>query len=413
MKNKCFLLSIVLIIALSIGTIPALAIESNTNNYTNDEKLHNVQICQVSERNKHESKYITQIGPSSVKDSLVINGVENYLYPTFDDIDKSLKLLETAIPNYYEMVQKLVDLKILYEESWEKQLQTNVFPNEEIEKINSKTINDANSKTIELTDKQNAILNEEKLFRAFYDIYENKAKNEEIKDYLQNTPNPDEETLAILLPYSCPFAIEYFQSRENNLKSSAQYFNKDNGITYATNYATSVNSRDYGYFIFQGDCTNFASQILVAGGIKMHDMYPDKQNGWWHRRTLDGLGHARHSYSVSWINADRFVKFMGTSGNEYTSFYTFSTKLNRGDFIAFDGEKDGDWNHVGFVTAIGSYGNYSYIDDSNVLRAKYYRNFKVAQHSKDYHAWTSSDTNGWEKLGGSAKFAIVRRNAVA
>lgn len=30
-----------------------------------------------------------------MKDSVVINGVENYLHPTFDDIDKSLELLET------------------------------------------------------------------------------------------------------------------------------------------------------------------------------------------------------------------------------------------------------------------------------------------------------------------------------
>lgn len=358
-----------------------------------------------------ETAYDAEIGAVSKKESIIIDGVENYLYPTFDDIDDSLELLEEAIPNYYSLVQEQVNLKALYEESWENQLQANVFPEVEYnKKATQKSVNpDSNSLTVAAS--QNAIQREEKIYEAFYDIYENNAKNNEIKDYLRNNPNPDAETLAMLLPYNSPFSIEYFQTRDAT-RANPQYFNIEGGITYATNHAISVNTKDYGYF-YKSDCTNFASQILIAGGIIMHDMYPDEQSGWWHRRTLDGLGHAQHRYSVSWINADRFVKFMGTSGNEYTSFYTFSGKLNRGDFIAFDSEKDGDWNHLGFVTQIGSYGTYSYTDDSGVLRSKYYRDFKVAQHTRDYHEWTSSGSNNWEALDGTAKFAIVRRNAVA
>lgn len=65
----------------------------------------------------------------------------------------------------------------------------------------------------------------------------------------------------------------------------------------------------------------------------------------------------------------------------------FQNKVSKGKFIAYDSEADGKWNHVAFVTAIGS-------QKSN------YRDFKIAQHTKNYHAWVSSDTNGWENVSG-------------
>ena len=45
---------------------------------------------------------------------------------------------------------------------------------------------------------------------------------------------------------------------------------------------------------------------------------------------------------------------------------------------------DGDWNHVGFVVQVDDYLTNGYYD------------YFVAQHSGNYLAWTSSDTNGWE-----------------
>ncbi|WP_427339777.1 amidase domain-containing protein [Caloranaerobacter sp. DY30410] len=42
-------------------------------------------------------------------------------------------------------------------------------------------------------------------------------------------------------------------------------------------YATSYNTPKYDKFI--SDCTNFASQILEAGGISQEDYSPDETNG--------------------------------------------------------------------------------------------------------------------------------------
>ena len=41
-------------------------------------------------------------------------------------------------------------------------------------------------------------------------------------------------------------------------------------------------------------------------------------------------------HSKSWSLADRFVKFMGTSGNTCKDFKRFSEKVKAGDFIAYE-----------------------------------------------------------------------------
>lgn len=61
---------------------------------------------------------------------------------------------------------------------------------------------------------------------------------------------------------------------------------------------------------------------------------------------------------------------------------TFSGKLLPGDFIGLDETGDGDVNHVGFVTHTGTYKTYN---------GKYYKDFKVAQHTTDYCEWVSAE----------------------
>lgn len=77
---------------------------------------------------------------------------------------------------------------------------------------------------------------------------------------------------------------------------------------------------------------------------------------------------------------------------------TFAANLRAGDFITVDFTSDGDWDHMGFVIKRdSSAGSYGYID------------YKVAQHTTDYHALASSSTNDWETNNGKGTYAIVRR----
>ncbi|MEG2354300.1 MAG: amidase domain-containing protein, partial [Clostridium sp.] len=79
----------------------------------------------------------------------------------------------------------------------------------------------------------------------------------------------------------------------------------------------------------------------------------------------------------------------------------FSGKLYAGDIIGYDGSSDGDWDHLGFITQADDYtANYG---------GKIYYDYKVAQHTTDYHAWTSTSTNGWENLGDSGyTYGLIR-----
>ena len=374
----------------------------------------------------HESTQLADICNISTKEAALINGEVNNLYPTFDDIDIALANLEKKIPTYFKYVQEKVDLHKTYGIDYNKLMLTDFSPeNEELrllhETLELSSISETGDESLAtLTNKQKTLYEEREIFDLFFDIYENESKNIAIMDLIESGSKCDQEELAYLLPYTTPFSTNYFSDSKVVTRANPQYFDRTAGRTYAINRATNPNSSAYGiastwYGVTQ-DCTNFASQILIAGGIQMHDQYPNEELGWWHRFDPNGYGTInpgpRHFYSATWVNADRFVKFMGTSGNEYTSFYTFSGKLISGDHIAYDGERDGDWNHIGFVCDIGTYNYYSY-NDNGVTRTKYYRDFTVAQHTTNYYAWTSSDTNNWEKLDGSASFAIVRRNAVA
>lgn len=69
-----------------------------------------------------------------------------------------------------------------------------------------------------------------------------------------------------------------------------------------------------------------------------------------------------------------------------TRFQTPLEKLIAGDFIAYNRGNDADWDHVWFVTGIGRFGTYQYTN-SGATHSKYYKNFRIAQHTVNYHNW--------------------------
>ncbi|MGI6498488.1 MAG: amidase domain-containing protein [Oscillospiraceae bacterium] len=414
--KKCYSSICILLVVMLFGNILSVyGANSNVDKQISiDDKI---VICELTTPQKLTYEKEKLFGAISAKESVIINGGQNFLYPTFDDIDLALKNLERVAPNYCALVKENIDLKELYDSSYEELLKADVLPTgEEMNALEEKISGRSGQANLNLTGKEISLHNEKEEFDFFYDIYENKAKNEEIMEYLNANPTPKIEELAFLLPYNTPLVQQYFENGEISLSATPQYFNTKLGINYASIHAENPASKTIYPYYSNGDCTNFVSQILIAGGVKMHDTYPDKYSGWWHRTsTMPGSGTTvtLHTVSRSWSHADTFVRFMGTHGNEYTSFYTLSSKVAAGDFIALDHAKDGDWDHVGFVTLVGSYNNYKYKNSSGVEVTKYYRDFKVAQHTLDYYDYVSSDRNGWETTDGTANYAIVRRNALA
>lgn len=397
-------------ISLALAACMALALAVPVGAATIDSQDAELSVTLKKVNVNFENESVDKIEHASVKDAIVINGVTNYLYPTFDEVDAALANLEAMIPEYYSLVEQKVDLASAYDT-----LYTQVDPSDfdvDIEKAVDSNINQmkkAKAMTAAQVEtmRENAIeqMNAEKIvFDRFFDIYENKAQNEEIKEYVESTPNPDPETLAYMLPYTAPFSIEYFENNNASLMAAAQTFNITDGTAYAVKWATKRNTAsypDYSSGSGGGDCANFASQIMIAGGIKMHED-TSVSKGWWCKAIGTVNPGTSYSSSLSWRVA--------TSGNVTNNFAKFSAKVKAGDFITFDEANDGNWDHVGYITATGKTGTYPYLDKDGSRKEKAYTNFCVAQHSKDYYAWVNSRENGWEVMDdGTTQYGIVRR----
>lgn len=414
MKKRMITLFLVLCLTASLF-VPASAAESDQSLLSvGNVQMENVDVA-------FENSVVASFGSISVKDAVVINGVTNYLYPTFDDVNASLSKLESEIPEYYRLVDAKVNLAETYTLPYPEQYATD-FQVDIDRAVDASLHAQADSAftsiqdTTQLQDLKVATAERLELqqvkFDAFLDIYENNAQNEEIKAYLASTSTPDPEVLAYMLPYNSPFSRAFFDSSSVSVTAAAaQPFNKSKGTEYAIKWATSRNTNSYpDYSSKGGDCANFASQIMVAGGIKMH--YATlTSSGWYCKRVGTVNPGTGFVSSESWRRADKFVRFMGTSGNTCKDFKKFSAKILAGDFIAFDETNDGEWDHVGYVTEKGRYGTYPYLDYDGSTKQKSYTNFCVAQHSKDYYAWINSRINAWELLdNGVNVYAIVRRN---
>lgn len=149
---------------------------------------------------------------------------------------------------------------------------------------------------------------------------------------------------------------------------------------YARKYAVNPNPK-YGVektkIFLDDDCTNFASQILLAGGVGM-DTYNDVHKGWWWK----GKGNR----SVSWINANTFKNYMG-SAYSTRSWRSFVSNVRSGDFLVLDFGNDGSVDHIGFV--------YS----------KRGGRLQIAQHTRNYLDWNG----GWPDSDNKGKYYRVRR----
>lgn len=374
----CLLMTL-LLMSLPLVTNAATAKQTKEVNIPAENlEIQQVDAQKVDSNGYCSINYLEGIGKIVPGSKIYLEGVENELYCTFEDGNQAIEDLKKAIPEYLTYLMEKYQLGSLTSENW-------------------KLYKNAMYCALEDTEMYNEQSNEYNVLSSFLDIYEDYDRNDKILE----SGSLDE--IKTLLPYYSNTAKEfmYKQAKKNQkamptlttmttLAASAG-FNVTNGVDYAARYATAPNSGAFGYFPGQ-DCTNFASQILIAGGV--NQVITSSQNtGWWHK-VINGT----HTYSVSFIESDTFARYMGV-GYTTTSNYNFSVNIVKGDFIAYDKNGNGAWDHLGFVSDKGSYASWlGYYD------------YKVAQHSSNYNAWASSSTNGWDTVGASGyTYARVRR----
>lgn len=311
----------------------------------------------------------------SVKQVLTLGDKTVYLYTTFDEPDEALSNIKVSCSNVICLLKEVFQLDEFSSDTWEL-YQNALYVMHDSEKRPDWYM-ESNSEIASL--------------RFFFDIYENDSQNKDIirQATLKRSASQllTDVDFITSLPYTSDVVQDYLKDKAMIMPRA---YSKDKAIAYATKYASNPNREGY-YYFSGGDCANFTSQILEAAGVGQA-VYDSEYSGWWHKKTWLG-----HTHSKSWTIANTFARYMGVG---YTSrnHASFSANLQAGDFIAYDDSSDGDWNHMGFVTQVDNYKTNGYYD------------YKVAQHTTNYHAWVSSSTNGWENLqANGATYGRVRR----
>ncbi|WP_294371439.1 amidase domain-containing protein [uncultured Clostridium sp.] len=106
-------------------------------------------------------------------------------------------------------------------------------------------------------------------------------------------------------------------------------FNVDNACSYAEKFALTPNPEYISYEKNGGDCTNFASQILLAGGLK-------KTYTW-------------TPYSNAWLRVEELYSYLLYNKLAYR-VNDKSSDLKRGTLIQFNIPQTGRYSHTGFIT---------------------------------------------------------------
>ncbi len=396
MKKSIKLFTTAFSILLILNGVNIHALEA-VNSTFSEYKLEIIEKTELTNENIDHctSTVLLDISDININRFVNINGIENPLYCTFENQVLALENIKKEASVLLGLLESRYKLSPLSNNNWKlyriKMLEFYTIPTEQY--------NESNEDFIKL--------------RAFFDIYENEESNNEILNYINANKLGINEfgvvlrdsitlvDLGLLFPYYAPISnLAENIVTSKNLIQPMSTINVQPAVDYATTYATNRNTPTY-YSFSNGDCTNFVSQILEASGVAQV-VYDSVHSGWWHKRVPGFLGIGwTHTHSRSWTIADTFARYMGITYST-KNHPSFSSNIQRGDFIAADFTSDGNWDHSGFVTDRASY---SYAHNGSPS----YYDYKVAQHTPDYHDWTSSSTNGWENTSDGRTYARIRR----
>ncbi|MBI4908184.1 MAG: amidase domain-containing protein [Acidobacteria bacterium] len=177
----------------------------------------------------------------------------------------------------------------------------------------------------------------------------------------------------------------------------ASVYDRAKAVEYALYWAIRRNADfpDYSGAGGGGDCTNFVSQCMLAGGWTMNPQVPNLKRhhyttasstsrhgsqNWW----CDG-----YSSAVNWAVADAFAKYLVNSGR---GTVVTRNALARGDIAGVKGP-DGRFLHLLLVT---------HVIARNTPTAEGHRtNVYVASHSRDY---LLKDLHGIEMSYGNLEY---------
>lgn len=140
------------------------------------------------------------------------------------------------------------------------------------------------------------------------------------------------------------------------LASAAFAYNGAAAAAYADAYWQTYNPAWPSFANSGGDCTNFVSQALYAGGISMRPSPTFSGNAAWYMVKK----RSRWSYAAPWVNAQDQSLFLlqhlpGVT--QVASYYglapgaTAADQAQQGDVVLYDWNNDGVYDHEAIITA--------------------------------------------------------------
>lgn len=335
------------------------------------------------------SALLKEIGTAEYKNVLKYNNgktsLTQPLYPTFSSQTDAMRNAKEVLSPVLEEMQELYSMPAFSNITWKQYL--GYLPDYEDYVYGNKAKEEMVS-----------------TLYSFIDIYENVESNEFIMeriDLLNEAGNMSfdrdsaiKEVLLSLPMDSCEAIIDTGLEIRSEPDAQINAYSTTKAVNYATIYATEANQN---YYYYSGaDCTNFTSQIKYVGGTPMEYSANDSEYvGWWAKTNIYGAKVC----SRKWKLASLFANYFGVS-YRVKSFKTFSDKVVKGSYIGYDKENDGDCNNMGFVTATST--------NLKKTNGVTYYDFKIAQHTGDYHRWVSHANNHWEeKQSDKNRFIII------
>jgi len=125
-------------------------------------------------------------------------------------------------------------------------------------------------------------------------------------------------------------------------KTGLYPYNRKAAYNYAKKWAFERNSKYYNFDGIGGDCTNYASQILHAGGCKMNY---DRWTGWYYNSVRDR--------APAWTGVEYLYRFLvKNEGSGPIAEISTIDAVEVGDLIQLNFGKDDTFDHTPVVVRI-------------------------------------------------------------
>ena len=151
----------------------------------------------------------------------------------------------------------------------------------------------------------------------------------------------NKQIISFVTVFTTLFSFVLFFSSENNINIITSAYDANSAISYADKYWSNYNSNYSNYNSIGGDCANFVSQCLVAGGMQM-------TNGWY--------WYSYSNRSASWASCPYMYEYFNSAGYQIIENPSDS-QIIEGNPVLYYSSSKGRWSHAAICTGHDSSGN--------------------------------------------------------